>query len=216
MQTKTSVKPEIKILQSLSVNKEIEQYKMPKETGLSYRTILRTLRPMEKQGIIKLFRTLPSEKGGKEKKIYTITFLGLINVLATCPLKPKELEKIIAKHPDKLLTFKKWDLFTQANLKDFMLRNLKQGLRSNFLEASILSLFTTKSAFKSEKDWRNAIDDAILVDPIENNAYQHYGKNYLEVCRQDKELSGFITKQLAIRKEQRQKEDAMSKAWEST
>jgi len=72
MRTKTTIKSEITIIQALAVHKEIGQYEMPKETGLSYRTILRNLRPMEKRNEIKLIRTMPSEKGGKEKKIYAI------------------------------------------------------------------------------------------------------------------------------------------------
>ena len=49
---------------------------MPKETGVSYRTVLRTLKPLESQGFIKLVRIEPSKKGGKESKIYSLTLKG--------------------------------------------------------------------------------------------------------------------------------------------
>ena len=77
MRTKTTIRPELKILRVLAEHKEFEQYKLPKETDFSYRTILRYLKPMEKTKWIRLVRTEASEKGGKEKKIYTLTLKGL-------------------------------------------------------------------------------------------------------------------------------------------
>ncbi len=79
--TKTAVKTETKIMRAFLTTAELEQYKMPGETGLSYRTILRTLKPLESQGFIKLVRVEPSEKGGKEKKIYALTLKGVFTFL---------------------------------------------------------------------------------------------------------------------------------------
>jgi len=79
--TDTTIKPELKIIKALIKNPELGQYKMPKETRLSYRTILRTLKPLENQGIIKQVRSEPSKKGGKEKKIYSLTFKGTLTYL---------------------------------------------------------------------------------------------------------------------------------------
>lgn len=64
-------------------NTELKQYKMPKETGLSYRTVLRTLKPLESQGFIKLVRAEPSKKGGKESKIYALTLKGALTYLSS-------------------------------------------------------------------------------------------------------------------------------------
>ena len=64
-------------------NTELKQYKMPKETGLSYRTVLRTLKPLESQGFIKLVRAEPSKKGGKESKIYSLTLKGSLTYLSS-------------------------------------------------------------------------------------------------------------------------------------
>ena len=79
--TEETIKPELKIIKALIKNPELGQYKMPKETKLSYRTILRTLKPLENEGIIKQTRTEPSKKGGKEKKIYCLTFKGTLTYL---------------------------------------------------------------------------------------------------------------------------------------
>ena len=78
VQTRTTTEPQLQIIKALIKNPELGQYKMPKETKLSYRTILRTLKPLENEGIIKQIRTEPSKKGGKEKKIYSLTFKGTL------------------------------------------------------------------------------------------------------------------------------------------
>jgi DNA-binding PadR family transcriptional regulator len=219
MRTKTTIKSEITIIQALAVHKEIGQYEMPKETGLSYRTILRNLRPMEKRNEIKLIRTMPSEKGGKEKKIYAITFKGLVHALSNCFSKDRrfreDLEAIIKAHPDKLLTFKKWPLFEKADLKDFMLENLEKALRSEIVETAIFSAVGLNRTFKNEKDWQDTVDRAILTIPILSGTYRRHGENYVKVCKQDKELNDFITRRLALIEARIHKELDMIKEWEN-
>ena len=63
---------------------------MPKETGVSYRTVLRTLKPFESQGFIKLVRIEPSKKGGKESKIYSLTLKGSLTYLSS--ISPKSVD----------------------------------------------------------------------------------------------------------------------------
>jgi hypothetical protein len=79
--TKRTIDPKLRIINALVKNTELEQYKMPEETTLSYRTILRTLKPMENEDTIKVIRTEMSKKGGKEKKIYVIQLKGFLTYL---------------------------------------------------------------------------------------------------------------------------------------
>lgn len=79
--TKTLIKPEIKVERAFVKNANLKQYKMPNETGLSYRTVLRTLKPLESRGFIKLVKIEPSSKGGKENKIYALTLKGVFSCL---------------------------------------------------------------------------------------------------------------------------------------
>ena len=65
---------------------------MPKETSLSYRTVLRTLKPLESQGFVKLVKVEPSEKGGKENKIYALTSKGVITCLSSFSPTPEDFE----------------------------------------------------------------------------------------------------------------------------
>ena len=138
---------------------------------------------------------------------------ALINTLSKKDPDKKEFEAIIKANSDKLLTFKKWNLFSQNNLGDFMIANLAKALRSEIFETITLSAFGITRSFKSEKDWQTVIDNAILVDPIESDGYLHYGKNYLEVCRQDQELNNFITKAIALRIEQYHQSIKRLEAW---
>ena len=73
--------PKLKSREPLLKMKNLKQYKMPNETGLSYRTVLRTLKPLESQGFIKLVRLSLQVKGGKENKIYALTLKGVITCL---------------------------------------------------------------------------------------------------------------------------------------
>jgi hypothetical protein len=88
--TKQTIKPETKIIKALIKNPELQQYQMPKQTDISYRTILRTLKPMEIENLIKQIRTEPSKKGGKEKKIYSLTFKGALTYLNSLTPKPED------------------------------------------------------------------------------------------------------------------------------
>jgi DNA-binding PadR family transcriptional regulator len=92
-QTQETIKPDLKIVKALIKNPELGQYKMPKETKLSYRTILRTLKPLENEGLIKQIRTEPSTKGGKEKKIYSLTFKGTLTYLNS--IAPKSNDYLV-------------------------------------------------------------------------------------------------------------------------
>jgi DNA-binding PadR family transcriptional regulator len=78
---KTTFIPQVRILNNLALNPEIEQFKLPTKIGLSYRTIVDELKKAEQQRLIKLLDPEPSKKGGKEKKIYTITFTGLAFII---------------------------------------------------------------------------------------------------------------------------------------
>jgi len=78
---KSLIKPEIQVLRAFIRNKELNQYRIAKESRLSYRTILRTLKPMESQGYIRFVRTEPSSKGSIDSKIYSLAFKGAVACL---------------------------------------------------------------------------------------------------------------------------------------
>lgn len=114
MRTKRTIRPELKILSVLAEHREFEQYKLPKETGLSYRTILRYLKPMELEEWIRLVRTEASAKRGKEKKIYALTPRGLAIAL----MVSKDMDKVIEKQGSALpVMLGKWEYFKSVGLE---------------------------------------------------------------------------------------------------
>jgi DNA-binding PadR family transcriptional regulator len=155
MRTKTTIKPEMKILSVLAEHREFEQYKLPKETGFSYRTILRFLKPMEIAGWIRLVRTEASEKGGKEKKIYALTLIGLAIAFKTASQwKPtnRDLNWVIDKMAEKSghllpLVLGKWTYFRSAGLGDEFIRAFR------WVTQWILEWGHDKEAFATERFW---------------------------------------------------------------
>ena len=136
MRKKTTIPPLLKIIEVLAEHKEFEQYKMKNATGFSYRTILRALKPLEELKLIR-HRTEPSEKGGKDKKIYAITFKGLYRHISKIQLDTPEgkekLGQIACRFPEMLLFFKKWPLFVKARVQDKMLDYFNIALRTSLI-----------------------------------------------------------------------------------
>jgi hypothetical protein len=155
MRIKTTIKPEVKILSVLVKHGEFGQYRMPKETGLSYRTILRFLKPMEKAGWIRLVRTEASEKGGKERKIYALTIRGLAIAFKTAdqwmPTKG-DLNWVIDKMAEKSghllpLVLGKWTYYRSAGLGDEFIRAFR------WVTQWILEYGHDTEAFATERFW---------------------------------------------------------------
>lgn len=212
--------PKFKILSLLATHPEFEQYKMKKEVyeeshekkkkvkfpKTSYPTILTHLGKLEDDGYIK-FRTEPSEKGGKERKIYSLTYKGLWLALnRNIGRNQEDMETIINTHFDKLLTFKKWPLFKQAGIDKIILLFLEKGLwtleKQIYLTSRILPEYPIIS-FESEEAWRESVDTVILYPLIADPSYV---ESFMAVCKSDKELSafveGFLTKQLDVLQEE--------------
>lgn len=134
---KNSIKPEILVLRAFIKNKELNQYRIAKETRLSYRTILRTLKPMESQGFLKFVRTEPSSKGSIDSKIFGLSFKGAIACLNS--YKPStndfevngrfqySLDKVNAIIKDKIQPYNLLDI---AN----MLKNVGKDLNFSIFE----------------------------------------------------------------------------------
>jgi DNA-binding PadR family transcriptional regulator len=220
MRTKTTVTPDLKILAVLAASKEMEQYKLPKETKLSYRTVLRTLKPLEDKNKwqIELVRTEPSKKGGKEKKIYAITLAGLLRVLRNAPVDDIEYyRKVISTHPRLLLTFEKWPVFKNAGLEEQALVYLVQGIQ-DFYAAATLYLIRGVPYLKglTKTKWKEYIDQLILLRPFmyERDRGRPLDMKFLQVCRKDAKLREFIDQQLAMQEKQYKRLSHDKAEWE--
>ncbi|MEM0489468.1 MAG: hypothetical protein QW707_09790 [Candidatus Bathyarchaeia archaeon] len=111
--------------------REYAQYNFPEVIGKDYRTVLRHLRKLESFGLIRLARTEPVKKGGKDCKIYTLTLHGLVALLKMMPdLDEADLDVLAANYPDLLpLIFGKWQLFQTHNLKGLIITRLLEAIK---------------------------------------------------------------------------------------
>ncbi|MCW4003710.1 MAG: helix-turn-helix domain-containing protein [Candidatus Bathyarchaeota archaeon] len=156
-----------KILKVLAQNKEYAQYDLPDAVGKDYRTVLRHLKKLEKDGLVKVDRLEPAQKGGKEKKIYTLTLLGFIAALATCKIEPAnpEIDVLIAKFSDLHYIFANWqrmlsqlprfDVYAALDVTisnfDALRRFRPQDLRENLDKQFTLAFFNL-TLTANEKD----------------------------------------------------------------
>jgi len=155
MKYRSGEETSLSILSILTENREYAQYDLPKEIKKDYRTVLRHLQALEKEGYIHLFRTEASEKGGKERKIYESTLNGLILMLKKSAeqysfvLFDKDhkeinraiedlIDQIAAIHKGMLpLIFGKWGFFTESDIKHIVVKRFLSAIRSSQLLPSL-------------------------------------------------------------------------------
>lgn len=220
MRTKTTVTPDLKILAVLAASKEMEQYKLPKNAELSYRTVLRTLKNLEDKNVwqIRLDRTEPSQKGGKEKKVYVITLPGLLRVLKHAPWEDIDYHRrIINSHPDLLLTFDKWPLFVKNGFEKQVYTYLAHGVQDFYLN-STWYLLSGNPDLKglSISRLKGYVDNLILLRPFfyERERGHSLDLKFLQLCRKDKDLKDFVDRQLAIQEGKYERFSCDKAEWE--
>jgi hypothetical protein len=134
MRYRSSERTIINILSAITENKELAQYDMKNAIGKDYRTVLRYLPKLESCRLIQLSRTEHSKKKGKDRKIYTVTLIGIIELLKTQAHYTSDfislVDKLAVKYPTLLpLVFGKWHLFEQNNQKILVALKLRDVVR---------------------------------------------------------------------------------------
>ena len=131
MKYNTSFLTHYEILATIAEKGSYPQYDLSKAIKKSYRTVLRHLELLEAHRLIRLLRTEPAQKGGKERKIYTLTLDGLIALLKLPHIfEEREAIDALANNFPHLvpLVFGKWSLFEKAGVKDIVVGNLKKAI----------------------------------------------------------------------------------------
>lgn len=235
MQYEPYVKTDLLILTLLALEKEYRQYNMPKMIGKNYRTVLRHLQSLKERGLIKLQRTERSNKKGKERNIYTLTLVGLIEILRYKNIY--EYIDVVAKNYGELfpLVFGKWQFFTEKGKKDILIHYIKVTALYLFNEKVYPRAFLTRyadyladiDAVKKELpqleplfDVVKDFTDYVLGWPFEIFGYRKNLKDeilrereeWLTILHQDPELKAHIEDLLERRKEKKQSalEDILS------
>jgi DNA-binding PadR family transcriptional regulator len=190
----------LSLLSLLAVEKEFGQYKMPKAIKTSYRTLLRYIKLLETDGYIRLVRTEPSKKGGKDRKVYSLTFKGLMYAMLNTT-DPEKLVTIINNKADMLLAFKKYPLFENAGLKDYFLHSLNSTINSYFIHEVTWQLKGFELQFNKQEDWQDIIGRLLLTSPFlltrgQPDQWETWRKKFIEVVKKDPELRKFVSASL--------------------
>lgn len=139
---RSSLVTSLLILDTIAENKEYAQYDLKKAIEKDYHTVLRHLKMLESNNMIQLLRLETPKKKGKERKIYGLTSLGLIQYLKyaqeAAPAKKDfedYLEQLAVKHEKLLpLVFGKWRLFEKYRLKEYLIRTIEYALKYEILD----------------------------------------------------------------------------------
>lgn len=122
-----------RILRELALNQKVEQYKLPKTTGVSYRTVLRQLKLLKSLGFARVAEQKRSQKRGKEKNIWGITFLGIMAYMRNASIK--EIDQIAKVHKDKWIVFQEWDYLSRdSEIKNLVIRGILRYAGEHGLE----------------------------------------------------------------------------------
>jgi hypothetical protein len=159
MRYRSSEKTIINLLTTIAENNEFAQYDMKKAIGKNYRTVLRYIPKLESCNLIQLSRTENSKKKGKDRKIYTITLLGIIELLKTKVRQTADFveltNKMAALHPELLpLVFGKWQLYDE-NQKILISLRLEGFVRQSPSHLNTLTV-NTKALYEETKEENRA------------------------------------------------------------
>jgi hypothetical protein len=177
----------------LAVHKEASIEEIAKQTGKNYSTILRATSELCDKRLVnfRLERTAPR---GKELRVYTISFYGLVFYLQrsrSIEFTVSEIREIAKTHEDMLLVFKKWDKLVKAKCEQEIFARLAQALnveyQYNVERYSFISISTVGIIFRREDEAlrRNAFDGLVL-----GFFYMHHPVEHVKESLGKKEWSG--------------------------
>jgi predicted transcriptional regulator len=136
MQNKPSRKIEslLNPLHYLATCKEASVEEIAKQTNKNYSTILRAMSELCDKRLVnfRLERTAPR---GKELRLYSISFYGLVFYLQrslSLKFTVSEIRDIAKAHEDMLLVFKKWNKFAKAKCEQELFARIMQALNVEY------------------------------------------------------------------------------------
>jgi predicted transcriptional regulator len=129
------------ILKLLALKREIYQSEMAEMVGTSYRNLIRQLQLLGKVGLIRIVRKEPSQKRGRERHVWALTFRGLLSYLTAKGPKLRtdmEIDQIAEANKDKWLIFQEWeDLTRDLKVKEQLLSNICEVIFDDTVQSSI-------------------------------------------------------------------------------
>jgi len=130
---RSSLMTDYKILKILAVEGEYAQYDLDKRIERGYRTVLRRLKALTKDGLIRVVRTEKSKKGGMKKKILSLTETGLLFALANKDVWPN-IDQVANNYQNVLpLIFGEWQFFLNNGLRNEVINRIQAAVEDFFV-----------------------------------------------------------------------------------
>lgn len=104
-----------KILKLLALNGQLYQKDLSRLVGTSYRNLIRQLQLLRNGGLIRVARTEPSSKKGRDKNVWELTVMGLIEVIKRLNefKDESEFDAIAKAQRDKSVVFQEWEFLAK-------------------------------------------------------------------------------------------------------
>jgi len=116
----------LELLPILALKGHAHQNELAKLARLSSLTVLGQLRFLENAGLVSAVRTEPNSKQQKEEQIWSLTFLGLLQVLSTDNLTESDFDQMAKIYKEKWLIFHEWAYLSQdKETKEFIINNTR-------------------------------------------------------------------------------------------
>ena len=154
----------------LAVRKEASVEEIAKQTGKNYSTILRAISELSEKKLVS-FRLERTSPRGKELRLYTISFYGLVFYYQSShSLKflLSETREVAKAHEEMLIVFRKWEKFVLANceqeLFDRIIQSLNVEYQYNVGYYNFVGISTVGLNFRREDEAlrRSAFDSLVL------------------------------------------------------
>ena len=201
------------VLRYLAMNEPSSKWQIAKALRKSYSNIHATIQLLKKAGYIEIVKCKPSEKNPKIKvEYYGLTLAGLIVYLMNNKDALKQIDEIAEVHDDKLLVFKKWQLFKAAGLREKMLSYIEDAIKAELMFIIVGRSLGLKVKTKREK-LQEGFDMAVLYTPLFGEKEE--ARSLIKIYKQDEELSSFIDKCFQMDFKEYERTLQVKKLWES-
>jgi hypothetical protein len=132
------IKKTLEILQLLGQNNQVSQNDLEKLRKTTHHDFLWQLRVLENGGLISAKTTAPASKRERKKQVWSLTFLGLLQLFSLDDITEDDFDKMAKNHKDKWLLFKEWAYLSQDQ------------------EIKMLIILNTRSYADLKQPWNNA------------------------------------------------------------
>jgi len=208
MSRKKREKTEPKILLYLATHNEGNKWEIARDLRKSYSNVHGAMKKLLNHKLIYTTSKRKSEKNPfMDVEYYGLSLSGLLVSLCEEEIW-NQIDSVAKKHPDKLLVFKKWQFFSQENLKEIIIENLKLAMELNLRMRLSMDVFFHKPIEIKNMSAFLAVFDSMVLGCypfVYSGARDERTLKIIKVCKRDPELRSFLEDRLKFFKEEAEK-----------